>query len=340
MNQLRSLVLLLLLIVPSTLPIIPSAALPARAESPLDLAAMALSPDDLAAVGMTGFGQRESAVLSLAEQADQAAPGLASDPAAVRLALAQAGFERRYQRELGLPQRLDGASSRLQSFVTSYLLEYSSPEGAAAGFALLEAEPPDAKSRDLPGTREFGERSEITRLRDSTASGEPYRALDLTFQRGNLVAGVTIGEFGSREPDLLAVEALAARLLAKIDAGGGPGLSNLVVRLEGPDVETRSDEYGRLHGVTYPNYAETAGELADRSARYGAAADVYGVGQSVATGRAARTDDVRFLVLLYRFASDEAATAWLAESAARTLQVPNVIDATVVAGPPRSARSR
>ena len=56
-----------------------------------------------------------------------------------------------------------------------------------------------ALSAIAPRSRAFG---------GSTDNGEPYRALDLTFQVDNLVAGVTLGEFGGREPDLATVEAL------------------------------------------------------------------------------------------------------------------------------------
>ena len=55
-----------------------------------------------------------------------------------------------------------------------------------------------------------------------------------------------------------------------------------MLRLAGPDIETRSDEYGRLDGQTFPNYGETPDELADRAGRYGDAIAVYGVGQSIA----------------------------------------------------------
>ncbi len=101
------------------------------------------------------------------------------------------------------------------------------------------------------------------------------------------MAGVTLGEFGDRQPDLATVEALGELLLDKVrrgQAGSGPGLSNLALRLAGPDIETRSDEYGRLDGQTLPNYSETPDELADREERYGDAVVVYGVGQSIARG--------------------------------------------------------
>ena len=183
------------------------------------------------------------------------ATSLGLDAQAVRAGLAEAGFQRRYQRQLGLPARPGAPPSRLHTFVAPYIAEYSSKEGAAAGFALLESEAYDMGMKDVPGTRVIGDRSEITRFRRSMDNGELYRELDLTFQVDNLVAGVTLGESGGRDPDPATVEALAERLLEKVrlgQTGGGPGLSNMALRIGGPDIETRSDEYGRLAGRPSP----------------------------------------------------------------------------------------
>ncbi|MCD6033662.1 MAG: hypothetical protein K0S78_5848, partial [Thermomicrobiales bacterium] len=224
---------------------------PGPAADPLDLAAMTLTPRDLDGIGLTGFGQQSSAFLDLEEQvaqrarADAEATSLDVDADEIRATLIAAGFQRRYQRQLGLPTRPGAPLSRLRTFVAPYVIAYASREGAAAGFTWLEDESAAAGLKDVPGTRVIGDRSKITRFRRSTDSGEPYRALDLTFQVDNLVAGVTIGEFGNREPDLATVEALAELLLTKVRRGqadSGPGLSNLALRLGGPDIETRSDE--------------------------------------------------------------------------------------------------
>ena len=260
-------------------------------------------------------------------------PGM--DTEAVVSGLNAAGFQRRYQRQLGLPSRPGASPSQLRTFVTPYVIEYASVEGAAAGFALLETEVADVGMKDVLGTRTIGDRSETTRFRRSTDNGELFRALDLTFQIDNLVAGVTLGEFGGREPDLATVESLGELLLVKIRRGqaeGGPGLSNVVLRLEGPDIETRADEYGRLDGQTLRNYGETPDELVDRAERYGDAVVVYGVGQSIDRGSPARSDDTRYGVLLYQFASEQDAAGWLESGVERAEQSPNIIEAIPVAG--------
>src|SRR5215217_8501178 len=190
----------------------------------LDLVAMALTPVDLDDIGLTGFGQQTSAFLDLEEQAEQVARAGAVDPGmdadALGSRLAAAGFQRRYQRQLGLPAHPGAPPSRLRTFVAPYVIEYASVEGAATGFALLETETETGTGMtDVPGTRVIGDRSEITRFRRSSDNGEPYRALDLTFQVDNLVAGVTLGEFGDHQPDLATVEALGELLLDKVRRG-------------------------------------------------------------------------------------------------------------------------
>ena len=98
------------------------------------------------------------------------------------------------------------------------------------------------------------------------------------------------------------------------------------------DIETRSDEYGRLDGQTFPNYSETPDEFADREERYGNAVVVYGVGQSIARGSPARSDDTRYGVSLYQFASEQDAAGWLERGVGRAEQSPNIIKAIPVAG--------
>lgn len=312
----------------------PTTRLAAQHPEMLDLAAMSLSPPDLDALGMTGFGIRTSALLSLDEQAAQAArnANLGLTAGVVQQRLEEAGFVRRYQRQLALPQRPDDVSSPVQTQVTSYIIEYASPEGAAAGFALLEDEATGTGAQDFPPPA-MADAAELTQLRSRGNGGRPLRALDLTFRTGNLVAGVTLGRFGGDEPELAQVEALARRLLERIIEGRehpGPGLSNLVLRLEGPEVTTRTDEYGRLAGVTYPNVGETPSDFVARSERYDDASDVYGVGQIVASGSGARTEEARSLVLLYQFASAKDAAAWVAGAQSRALTVPNLQTAAPV----------
>jgi hypothetical protein len=311
----------------------PPVATPGTAAA-IDLAAMALLPPDLTALGMPGYGLHVGAMLTPAAQAARVAPDVGRDPTEVRAGLEAAGFRRRYELQLGLPQRPGETPPRLRAFVASYVLEYASPAGAAAGFALLEDEAP-GWMEDLPEARAFAERSEVTRLRPPEQGNQPYRALDLTFQVDNLVAGVTVADLSGQEPDLAAIEALGERLLARVraeQATPGPGLSNQALRLADEGVEFRADEYGRIAGETIPNYNETPDERAARASRYGEAIDVYGVWLGVPRKPDEQGDDLHYFSLLHRFGDAAAARAWLGGGQERVATSPNILAASVAPG--------
>jgi hypothetical protein len=299
----------------------------------LDLAAMALLPPDLEALGISGYGVDVGSLLTLDEQAERVAPDLGQNSTEVASGLDAAGFRRRYELQLGLPQQLGETPTRLQAFIASYILEYATAAGATAGFSLLEHEAA-AGMHDVPEARVFGDRSEVTRLQALPLSNQPYQALDLTFQVGNLVAGVTLAELTGQEPTLMTIEALGERLLAKVQAGqtaAGPGLSNRILRLGGQGFEFRADEYGRIGGEMVPGYNETAAELAERASRYGEAIDVYGVWLSLPGGPSPQAD-VYYSSLLHRFADAEVARAWLGEERDPAAIGPNIIAAISVPG--------
>src|SRR5215203_5007615 len=80
---------------------------PVPVAATLDLAAMALTPIDLDELGLPGFGQQTSAFLTLEEQVEElaTAANLGLDAEVIGAGLAAAGFQHRYQRQLGLPSR-------------------------------------------------------------------------------------------------------------------------------------------------------------------------------------------------------------------------------------------
>src|SRR5918998_2401346 len=102
---------------------------PVSSAPTLDLAAMALNPLDLDDVGLTGFGQQTSAFLDLEDQVEHyllttaVMPRPDRDADQVRAALSAAGFERRYQRQLGRLSRPGAPPSRLRAFVAPYITE-------------------------------------------------------------------------------------------------------------------------------------------------------------------------------------------------------------------------
>ena len=300
-------------------------------EAPLDLAALALTPDDLEAIGLAGFGLGgASYYASPHDYAPRVAGELGRDPAEVGDALAGFGWRRRYTVTLDRP--LAPGTDDNERGVTSSLTEFATAEGAAAGFAFLEAEVAPrpggrAAPRDLPLARPFGDQAELTRL-DGAESGQRFQGLELTFRVGNLHGRVTLHEYAGQEPDRATVDMLAEGLLTKLRGAPSlpaPGLSNVALRLRlGGAVATGGDFYLRLDGRTFPRFNEPAAVLAARAAAYAGAADVYRASARIQVGDEASDDDVRYATVLYRFANAEAASGWLRGAAEHLAQTPEV----------------
>lgn len=304
------------------------------AVAPIDLAAAALDPDDLDAAGLSGFGQQTSVFFTRWSELSQSEANLGPNASALQSVMAFSGFVRGYERELGLPSRQGVPSSRQRSFVSALLMEFANPETAATAYLSL-TQGNDESSQPAAGAPAIGDDSHFVRYQSVSRDGEPYQAIGVTFRSAATVAIVTSADFNLLKPAADNTEPLGRSQLAKLQPDvreDDPNLGDLVLRLDGPGVVTRSDEYGRLDGVTFPNYSESADDLERRNGRYGAALDVYGVGQAIAAGSAATTDDVRYSTLLYRFADDDAAKAWLQDGVARVAGSPNIVAATAVNG--------
>jgi hypothetical protein len=104
--------------------------------------------------------------------------------------------------------------------------KYAKGKGAARAFAVVEDERGDPRTRDVPGTRLFGDQSELTHNREIGLDGTPYHDLNLTFRARNLVADVSVSDFTGAEQEVATAEALAETLRAKVEqaqAGWVPG---------------------------------------------------------------------------------------------------------------------
>jgi hypothetical protein len=244
------------------------AATPA-ADERLDLAAITLTPSELAGLDLPGYGLANQSSLRDAEsdalvQAD-------GDPleAARRLAMYQEqGFQVRYLGSLlrpvlpldYLPSGLVAAESRISTAITVF----STAEGAAAAFVFNEGELDDAPGDDVAGTRMFGDESELTRSTGTEVeTGEPLQRLELTIRLDNLIVEAIIVDYQNVEPEIATVERLGEALLLKLAANRAralPGLSNHVLRLTPmaswiQEARLR-DFYVRLDQTTEPTFAE------------------------------------------------------------------------------------
>ncbi|MGH2559891.1 MAG: hypothetical protein ACRDJH_12565, partial [Thermomicrobiales bacterium] len=290
---------------------------------PPDLAAMTLTPEDLAGDGLAGYGVGfgemsfpDAVIASLAESR-----GLSEDE--VREILEDAGFARRYDSYLYLPDDDADPAGPVGRMVVSYVLEFADVDGAAAAWEFLEDESGSATAEDVqdfPRLGQFGDELEATRDRgEDSATGDPFATLDTSFRLGRLHAGVAIVDWHGDEPPLADGEKLARRLLERVESTldeGCPGLGSQVLRLTGGEIVPSADYYLLRDGEALPIYGESA---ADVDAWMAAAAgidqtDGYQLWQQIAAGGAETDDDVWYLVELLRFADENAAAGWLADT--------------------------
>jgi hypothetical protein len=279
----------------------------------LDIAAMTLRPDD---VGQPGWVHDGAFVERLDSEArNQAAylgRGISAESVAAKLSAM--GWGRMYVDTLIVPSPAtpNAPAQRIRSYIT----EYASAEGAAAGFAYLEDESAIPSAKDIAASRTFGDASELTEDRGvSAVDGRTYRSLDLTFRAGNLVAGVTLIVYPSKtavDPQPAVVEALATILEARVKTppGDGAGLGLAVARLGLADraVATYDDAYYRLGGADIPVSGESVAATSLRVRTYAESTDVYQLWQGIDAGGSV---GLLYGVTLLHFPSEAAAGTWV-----------------------------
>ncbi len=283
-----------------------------------DIAAMTLAPGDLPE---PGYGLESGSRLTLTDEATGAVSYRGGESVAGTVAdfearLSVVGWLERYTSALALPNAND--PMLVDRRIVTYVTLYTDQTGAAEGFGLLEDESVVSTAADIPGSRTIAEQSEITQNTGTLqGSGLPFQSLDLTFRTGILTAGVLIYDNRNIPPELGEIEALADRLLGRIQdtlATGGPGLGARALRLDGPPARIPfHDEVYELRGdAIIPYLGEEPDVIATREVQYGVATDVYSVYQALVAGDTEPDDDPYVVVRLYRFPDAAAASNWLA----------------------------
>ncbi len=130
-------------------------------EEVADLQAMTLTADDLADEGLEGYGQSFGETVFPDRMVASIAEGRGVDEAQVAEVLEEAGFARRYDSYLSLPDE-DDPAGLFQRQVVSYVLEFADEDGAEEAFAFLEDESDNPAAEDVRAA-EIGDESEATR---------------------------------------------------------------------------------------------------------------------------------------------------------------------------------
>jgi outer membrane protein assembly factor BamB len=279
----------------------------------LDLAAMALTPWDLADAGLENYGHGYSEMVPLelfaAGMAD--ARGMPGDE--MREQLEEMGFLRAYYAYFYSPAEDEDISQT----IVSYVLEFGDEDGAAAAWDSLEDESDLDDTEDIDGFDDFGDASEATLSSgEDSVTGDPFAQLDVSTQLGNLHTGITIIDWNNDEPD----EDLAAELIGyaveQVENGlnaDQPALSNLVPRLSGDTVLVYYDAYALREGEAIwfsGETPDTADAQLDRAGEAGWTEE-YRIWQRLASWSDDPADSVWSYVSLLRFQDAAAAEAWV-----------------------------
>jgi hypothetical protein len=292
-------------------------AVPAAAQgnslAPLDLAAMSPTPADLAVAGWEGLGFASGQTLSAADLAYRAVwpQGGGKSQESIHKALLDAGWQHGYAATFATfwdPDRSDPGRQ-----VEIEIVAYADAAGAAKGFALVPDVFPTGPMTTVAGASRIGDEARLVRVaaRDPQA-GTPSHELALGFRHGRLTARILLRDWMSEEPAMTVVEALAARLLARIERvldDGGSGLSLHALRVERLEYAYQSESYVRFAGEDIRSTYESPAAFATRVAGYGVARDVFTSGTEIAAHDGG--DNLSFGADLYRFPDEQRASAWL-----------------------------
>jgi hypothetical protein len=293
----------------------------------LDLAALTLTVEDLVEAGLNGYGIASGQERSLRTTAEVLADNRGGvNPENIDFYagfLEEVGWQRGYESGLAVLQEDDPGF--FAQVVSSTIDLYATEEGADRAFTTL-ADPDTitiAEVEELSDTEPIGDDSRVWLVEgEAEDTGQPFRAVLVMFRVGTLEAGVGIYNWDEGEPDVTLAQALAARLLARLEAAE-PGpvtpLSLAALTFGELEIDTFFHNYLLRDGTVIPFAGETTEDLATRSLTYRNAMEVYTVNQVFPARQEGPADDGYYALWRYRFADAEAANDWLDTEANRFL---------------------
>jgi hypothetical protein len=283
--------------------------------SSVDLAAVVLTPDDLAQAGLPGLGFESGQYVTAQDMAAIAIwpTGAGPELDALTAQVEEAGFQQAYNAR-ATTNRESGDLSAIVD-VEWGVTRYATPEGAAMGFTLLPDALVTGTQSTEQGTETIGDDSRITRIdAHDPGAGSPSAELVLGFRTGAITAHVLLRRPVDSPPNVDQIEQLARMLAHKIEhaSAEAPGLSECALYAEPRDDMTyRTAAYLRLNEADVPLAFESADDTARRVDGYGRATDVFQYQTEI---RASDSDyALIYATTLYRFADAARASAWLRE---------------------------
>ena len=295
-----------------------------------DLAALVLTPDDLAAEGLAGYGSDYGEWLTM----EQVAIGFAAESGkpledAIEV-YENLGLVQTYSVRIAAATVPGDFNCDATANVALSLVEYQDAAGADLAFNITVANSESNGSVVVDGAETVGDGSFLVRRAEEDDAGDSTAELAIEFHLDRFHGMVTVADvakYGEPDapsvPEAALVEALGARQVARIEDGSGSGaasvgLSSIRLMSDEAYVVTAGDRYSAIDGEPLRRFAETEDELAARGE--GLQADgmiaIYGLEQDVRLDpadndpRAAHTT-----VRLHQFADANAAETWFDDEA-------------------------
>jgi len=305
-----------------------------------DLAAMPITPADLAELGTPGMGRFFNGYFNSLDSAIQGMAGFyGHSEEETSVMLERIGLSRAYGSAMGLPRVPGDAESPAARGAYANIFELQNVAAADAFFAYVSSAPGQdgASLTAVEAPFALGERALVGNYSAlDPEAGERYYEYFLILLTDNFV--VDTGYFASfpeamstpvatpgidaalfsRAATLAELEALGQRQLDNIEAvlaNGSPNLPALLLRLgEDPLAATAdyTEGYRLLDGELLPYYADRDDDLIADPAMLTGAVAAYELEEKFQVGEEEGPNDFYFLTRLFAFPDDATATVFMA----------------------------
>ena len=322
------------------------AATPVGAGTELDLAAIVLTPDDIAPLGLTSFERKGNGDLRpFADYVAGRAEYLNKDAAELEQILTEAGWQAGYSTSLGKPTEPGNPESVESAIVFTSVFAYADADGAVTGYEVnrdYSSVTTATIDTSIAPENTVGDASFTVRtLGNFDPEAGPADEVAVVVRVDRLVAAVGIIAFGLTDADLATpapvdpatveqAQALAEIVVGRMTdalAGTTPGLFPKSLRLGGSaEVVFASEGYRLIRDSVPPYYGGFADDFPGLTAEF-AFASVYEINQAIA----APTEPF-YVQRLYTFASDADAEEFLETRRAQPLEAGQIVEGVLESG--------
>jgi hypothetical protein len=328
-----------------------AAVVPAQKAEALDLQAMALFPEDAAAVGLDDYQIAGGNIRVAENQAFWLAVYTETDVNDFEDSFSEAGIDQIYELFLDRSADSNDPESELESSIVTAVYAGDDEQSAEELFNLI-ADGWLGVAQEEVNVDSVGDASVLTMHegRDPYI-GERASWLNFTILAGTDVLSVALVDYVREEPDGDAAADLGERLVERVEAvraGEGPDLAPLAVQLV-PDeqIASQSGSYLQIDGETYPavestsglgKYLETTVDNTERAEFYEdiGAVDVLFAQQQLRGGPEGGSQDYYLEVVVIRFEDEAAAEDYMADVPDMLADDPGIDDLREIGDVPRA----